>query len=88
MLDKKTTRILKYDIVFEEAEEGGYTVYVPSLPGCISEGDSFEEAKKNITEAISAYLESLAKDHEEISQESKNFFIGTIEIPVSKLSIS
>ncbi len=42
--------ILKYDVVFEEAAEGGYTAYVPSLPGCISEGDTFEEAKSNIAE--------------------------------------
>lgn len=56
---KKSKKILKYDAVFEEAEEGGYTVYVPALPGCISEGDTFEEAKKNIAEAITAHLESL-----------------------------
>lgn len=62
MKNPKSRKILKYDVVFEEAEEGGYTVYVPALPGCISEGDTFEEAKKNIVEAISLYLESLQKD--------------------------
>jgi len=46
-------------IVFEPSEEGGYTVYVPSLPGCISEGDSKEEALKNIKEAIELYLEPI-----------------------------
>lgn len=86
MVNKKTAQILKYDVVFEEADEGGYTVYAPSLPGCVSEGDNFEEAKENITEAITAYLESLAKDHEDITNASKNFFIGTVEIPLSKLS--
>ena len=40
-------KILTYDVVFEEALEGGYTVIVPSLPGCISEGDSLKEARKN-----------------------------------------
>ena len=55
-------KILKYDVIFEEQPEGGYSVTVPSLPGCISEGDTFEEAKGNIAEAITAYLESLAKD--------------------------
>jgi predicted RNase H-like HicB family nuclease len=44
-------------IVLEPSEEGGYTVYVPSLPGCISEGDSEEEAVDNIKEAIELYLE-------------------------------
>ena len=46
-----------YAVVFTPAEEGGYTATVPALPGCISEGDSFEEAKKNIKEAIELYLE-------------------------------
>lgn len=48
---------MKIKIVLEPAEEGGYTVYVPSLPGCISEGDTFDEATKNIKEAIELYLE-------------------------------
>jgi len=42
----------------EPQEEGGFTAYVPSLPGCISEGDTKEEAIKNIKEAIELYLEA------------------------------
>ncbi len=44
-------------VVFEPSDEGGYTIYVPSLPGCISEGDTKEEALNNIKEAITLYLE-------------------------------
>ena len=44
-------------VVLEPSEEGGYTVYVPSLPGCISEGETIEEALTNIKEAIELYLE-------------------------------
>lgn len=44
-------------VVFEPSDEGGYTVYVPSLPGCISEGETLEEARDNIREAIELYLE-------------------------------
>ena len=44
--------------VLERQEEGGYTVYVPSLPGCISQGETREEALKNIKEAIELYLEA------------------------------
>jgi predicted RNase H-like HicB family nuclease len=44
-------------VVFEVSDEGGYTVYVPSLPGCISEGETLEEARENIREAIVLYLE-------------------------------
>lgn len=58
--------ILKYDVIFEEQEVGGYTVTVPSLSGCISEGDTFEEAKVNIADAIKLYLESLAIDGRDI----------------------
>jgi predicted RNase H-like HicB family nuclease len=49
---------MRLKIVYEPSEEGGFTVYVPALPGCISEGDSLEEARRNIMEAIQLYLES------------------------------
>lgn len=71
--------VLKYDVVFEKQEVGGYTVTVPLLPGCISEGDTLDEAKANIREAITAYLESLAKDGKQ-SQASKNIFIDQVSV--------
>ena len=49
---------MKLTIVLEPQEEGGFTAYVPSLPGCISEGETKEEAIKNIKEAIELYLEA------------------------------
>ena len=45
-------------IVLEDQKEGGFTVYVPSLPGCISEGETVNEALKNIKEAIELYLDA------------------------------
>lgn len=48
---------MKLTVVLEPSEEGGYTAYVPSLPGCISEGDSKDEVMHNIREAIELYLE-------------------------------
>ena len=48
---------MKLKVVLEPSDEGGYTVYVPSLPGCTSEGDTIEEALANIREAIEVYLE-------------------------------
>ncbi len=48
---------MKLIVVLEPQKEGGYTVYVPSLPGCISQGETKEEALKNIREAIELYLE-------------------------------
>jgi predicted RNase H-like HicB family nuclease len=54
---------VKLKIVLEPSEEGGFTVYVPSLPGCISEGDTREEALTNIKEAIKLYFEPTEDDH-------------------------
>ncbi|MBE2217367.1 MAG: type II toxin-antitoxin system HicB family antitoxin [Ignavibacteria bacterium] len=48
---------MKIKIVLETSEDGGYTVFVPSLPGCISEGETKEEAVANITKAIELYIE-------------------------------
>lgn len=48
---------MKFKVILEPQKEGGYTVYVPALPGCISEGDTKEEALRNIKEAIELYLE-------------------------------
>jgi predicted RNase H-like HicB family nuclease len=49
-------------VVLEPSDEGGYTVLVPALPGCVSEGDTKEEALKNIREAIELYLEPVEDD--------------------------
>ena len=53
---------MKFQTIFEPSEDGGFTVYVPSLPGCISEGDTYEEALANIREAIELYLEPVDDD--------------------------
>jgi predicted RNase H-like HicB family nuclease len=53
---------MKLRVILEPSEEGGYTAYVPSLPGCISEGDTREEAIANIREAIEIYLEPVDDD--------------------------
>jgi len=62
---------MKLEIYLEPSDEGGYTVIVPSLPGCISEGDTKEEAIKNIREAISLYLEPVEDDVLTISNAEK-----------------
>lgn len=49
-------------VILEPSDEGGYTVYVPALPGCISEGDSRKEALDNIREAIALYMEPIEDD--------------------------
>ncbi len=53
---------MRFKVILEPSEEGGYTVYVPSLPGCISEGETVEDALTNIREAIELYLEPVEDD--------------------------
>ena len=53
---------MKFQIVLEPSDKGGYTVYAPSLPGCISEGDTLEGAMANIRETIELYLEPVEDD--------------------------
>jgi predicted RNase H-like HicB family nuclease len=51
-----------YTVVFEAAEEGGYVVTCPALPGLVTEGDTLEEARDMARDAVRGYLESLQKD--------------------------
>lgn len=53
---------MKLTVVLEPSDDGGYTVTVPSLPGCVSEGDTREDALRNIEEAILLYLEPVDDD--------------------------
>ncbi len=50
---------MEYSVVVHEAEEGGYWVEVPALPGCYSQGESIDEALTNVREAIALYLDAL-----------------------------
>lgn len=64
-----TMSTLTYRVLLKREPEGGYTVTVPSLPGCVTYGDTIEEAVKMAREAIELYLESLREDGEEIPTE-------------------
>lgn len=55
-------REYRYAVLFEPAEEGGYVVTCPSLPGLVTEGDTLEDARAMAVDAIRGYLEALAKD--------------------------
>ncbi len=56
-------------ILIPDPESGGYTVTVPSLPGCVSEGDTIDEAKANIQEAINLFIEDMIADGEEVPED-------------------
>ena len=53
---------MKIKVVLEPSDEGGFTAHVPSLPGCITEGETVEEALRNAQEAIALYLEPVEDD--------------------------
>lgn len=53
---------MRIKVILEPSDEGGYTVYVPSLPGCISEGETVQEALENIREAMKLYLDPVEDD--------------------------
>ncbi len=55
-----------FTVLFEPAEEGGYVVTCPALPGLVTEGDNLEEARAMATDSIRGYLESLRKDGQPI----------------------
>lgn len=62
-------RQLSYRILLRKEPAGGYTVIVPSLPGCITYGETIEEAVEMAKEAIEAYIESLQEHGERIPTE-------------------
>jgi len=65
--------VLNFRVLFRKESEGGYTVIVPSLPGCVTYGDTLEEARNMAKEAIELYIESLIEHGEKIPVEDEIF---------------
>ena len=57
---------MKYAVVIEKGKDGGYWAYVPDLPGCTSFGESFEDAERNVKEAVELHIESLREHGEPV----------------------
>jgi antitoxin HicB len=72
----------QYTVVFEPAEEGGYVITVPALPGLVTEGDTLEEARAMVKDAIRGYLETLMKHGEEIPREPRPATVELVEIKI------
>ena len=79
---RKRKKEYSYQINLIPDEEGGYTVVVPLLPGCVTYGGTIEEATANIREAIELHLENLAAHDEPIppGNESVNVFTTTVHV--------
>lgn len=71
-------KVYNYTAIFEPAEEGGYVVYVPALPGCATQGETFEEAETMAKDAVECYLNALRDLNEEIPTEPENVIISKI----------
>lgn len=69
-------------LLLPDQEEGGYTVTVPALPGCITEGDSLEEALANAKDAIRLYLEDLIANGEPVPREGEPPRLEAVEVAV------
>jgi len=81
---KNVKKIYNFTAIFEPAEEGGYVVYVPALPGCMTQGETFEEAEIMAKDAIEGYLETLKDLNEEIPTESAKIIITKIPAEASR----
>jgi len=80
MVKKIAEEVLRYNALFEPAEEGGYVVTIPKLPGLVTEGDTFEEAMDMAKDAIIGYLKVLKEAGEEIPEPDEGSFTAPIDI--------
>lgn len=71
-------KVLEYNAIFQKEKEGGFSVWVPSLPGCASQGETFEEALENIKEAILLYVEDEKETYEDTSEIHDQFMVPVI----------
>ena len=76
-------KTLHYHIIFRPESEGGFTVTVPSLPGCITYGKDLKEARKMAKDAIRGYVASLKKHREPIPESDETSLIASIELNLS-----
>lgn len=77
---KKTANVFKYTAVFSPEETGGYSVTIPALPGCVSQGETFEDALANIMEAAELYLEDVKES--EIPVESAPIIVSPVNVRI------
>jgi len=66
---------MRYTVVLEQEDDGGYVVNVPALPGCVSQGDTRDEALKNIREAIGLYVEDCREAGDPVPTEVGKEFV-------------
>ncbi len=78
----KSREQYSYQVVLRPEPEGGYTVIVPSLPGCITYGKTVEKAHAMAEDAIRGYLRSLQKEGERIPKEDRGNIFATVAVAI------
>lgn len=66
---------MRYTVLLQREGDGGYVAIVPALPGCVSQGDTREEALKNIEEAAEVYIEDVLASGDPLPNEEEKEFI-------------
>jgi predicted RNase H-like HicB family nuclease len=66
---------MRYTVILERESDGGYVAYVPALPGCVSEGDTRNDAMDNIREAIELYIEDCRDAGDPVPTEAGREFV-------------
>jgi antitoxin HicB len=80
---RKKKRLLSYQISLIPEKTGGYTVLVPTLPGCVSYGSTIEQATQNAREAIELHLENLAAHKEHLPEDNESVPVFTTLVQVT-----
>ncbi len=84
-MKKQQREILNFSVIFEPEKEGGYSVFVPELPGCFTQGETFEEAQAMAKEAIALYLEELTARNEPLPEQHQAPIVGSVEIDLADI---
>ena len=66
---------MRYTVILQKEEDGGYVVTVPVLPGCVSQGDTRQESLRNIEEAIELYVEDMRAAGEPLPVEDERTYV-------------
>lgn len=77
-MGQRQETIYSYTVLFEPAEEGGYVVHVPSLPGCVTQGETFEEARAMAEDVIQLYIETLKDSGDDVPVERENIIVSRV----------
>ncbi|KKW47654.1 hypothetical protein A3C21_03280 [Candidatus Kaiserbacteria bacterium RIFCSPHIGHO2_02_FULL_59_21] len=81
----KKKKILDFSVVFEPEKRRGYSVYVPTLPGCVTQGKNFEHAQKMAKEAILVYLEELAARREPVPAIDERPIVSSVAVDLAEV---